>query len=63
MPAVLTRRCPHCGHLNSYDLAELRRQERIVYRGEEQEEFQVSCANPICAQKRFVIIVRERDEA
>lgn len=59
MSSLIARRCPHCGHLNTLDLADLKRRNRIIYRDEDQE-IQVTCAD--CKQD-FVIIIRDRGHA
>jgi len=51
MPPFAAVECPHCGHRNRYDLAELKKKDGhinkgIVYRSAEQvEEFEVTCDN------------------
>jgi len=59
MSSLITRICPRCGHLNTLDLADLKRRDMIIYR-EEDQEIQVTCAN--CKQE-FVIIIRDRGHA
>ncbi len=49
MPPFANTECPHCGHRNRFDLAELRKSDGYIYKGtvfrgaEESEDFSVTC--------------------
>ena len=46
MPPFAPAECPHCGHENRFDVAELRRKDAITYKTvfrDMEEEFFVTC--------------------
>lgn len=51
MPPYAPAECPHCGHQNRYDLAELKKKDGhinkgVIYRSVDQdEELEVTCEN------------------
>lgn len=50
MPPFISTRCPECQHLFSVDLAKLRAETQIVYRGEDAtHEYRIHC--PQCGHE------------
>jgi transcription elongation factor Elf1 len=51
MPPFANAKCPHCGHRNRFDVAELRKSDGYAYKGivfrgaEDNEDFAVTCEN------------------
>lgn len=60
MPPYIRRKCPHCQHLNTFDLAQLQME---IYKGPEDKErrYPVTCKECL---KSFNAIVKEgQDDA
>ena len=59
MPPYIYRKCPHCSQRNTFDMLELTRQEKLIFRQvseEEPREFSVTCR--FCGQG-FVALVKK----